>query len=391
MLGLMTQRSVGAEPGEDYSYRKLVESLNFYAVSMLDTEGKITKWNAGGERLTGFGAADVIGQTCTKFYSAADCAEGVPAATLAAAIRFGKFEAEGWQARKDGTWFWGHVAVLAIRDSSGKFNGYARIVRDLTEKRELEEQLKHTQQQLSFLIQNATERAVIPLDRAGHVNGWNAGAERLTGYSQEDAMGRHLSLFHLPEQREIESAEEALKRAAEDGLFETEGWRARKDGVQFRASVAIYPTKDCAGNISGFAVLMCEHAGKTGEDTAEPVSLFRSPDSELSDRLTGLMAHDFNNLVALVLSSLELLQKRLPNVDQIQSLLRNAAQAANGKSLLTEKMLASDAEAGLESAEEDWSAFTFSAEGEPPASRQLDTLVIEKAMSAVTHNGSPVR
>ncbi|EQB30379.1 hypothetical protein M529_20160 [Sphingobium ummariense RL-3] len=129
----------------DRRFRILVNGVTDYAIYMLDTEGQVTNWNAGAERIKGYAADEIIGRHFSTFYTERDREAGKPAQTLDTATRTGKFEAEGWRVRKDGTEFWASVVVDAIQDEEGKLIGFAKITRDLTEKRFVDEQLRQSQ------------------------------------------------------------------------------------------------------------------------------------------------------------------------------------------------------------------------------------------------------
>jgi len=128
--------------------RMLVEAIQDYAIYMLDPAGTITSWNAGAERFKGYTADEVIGTSFSRFYSAKDRATDLPSRALATAAREGKFEAEGWRMRKDGTRFWAHVVIDPIRTPNGELVGFAKITRDLTERREAQRQLELTRDAL---------------------------------------------------------------------------------------------------------------------------------------------------------------------------------------------------------------------------------------------------
>jgi PAS domain S-box-containing protein len=123
-------------------YRLLIEAVTDYAIYMLNPGGVVTSWNPGAERLKGYTAAEIIGQHFSRFYSEEDQKAGRPARALRTAEREGKFEAEGWRVRKDGTRFWAYVVIDPIRGPSGKIIGYAKITRDLTERRDAQERLE---------------------------------------------------------------------------------------------------------------------------------------------------------------------------------------------------------------------------------------------------------
>ena len=120
---------------DDARYRLLVDSITDYAIYMLDLSGRVTSWNAGAQRFKGYLAAEIIGQHFSRFYTEEDRAAGVPARALRTAVEAGRYETEGWRLRKDGGRFWAHVLIDPIRTPSGELVGYAKVTRDLTERR----------------------------------------------------------------------------------------------------------------------------------------------------------------------------------------------------------------------------------------------------------------
>jgi PAS domain S-box-containing protein len=123
----------------------LVQGVTDYAMCMLDATGTITNWNAGAERIKGYSAHEIVGRHFSCFYTEPDREAGMPARTLEVATTAGRFEAEGWRVRKDGTQFWANIIVDAIHDEQGRLIGFAKVTRDLTEKRAVEEQLRQAQ------------------------------------------------------------------------------------------------------------------------------------------------------------------------------------------------------------------------------------------------------
>jgi PAS domain S-box-containing protein len=126
-------------------FRLLVEGVTDYAIFMLDPEGIITNWNSGAERIKGYQAEEIVGQHFSRFYIPEDQENGLPHRALAIAARDGRFEAEGWRVRKDGSRFWANVVIDAIHDGTGILIGFAKITRDMTERRAVDEQLRQSQ------------------------------------------------------------------------------------------------------------------------------------------------------------------------------------------------------------------------------------------------------
>ena len=133
---------------EAHHYEKLVQSVVDYAIYMLSPEGVVTSWNAGAERIKGYAPEEIIGQHFSRFYAEEDLARRLPQQALAVASREGRFEHEGWRIRKDGTRFWASVVIDAIRDDDGELIGFAKLTRDVTERREAQMRLDQTRDQL---------------------------------------------------------------------------------------------------------------------------------------------------------------------------------------------------------------------------------------------------
>jgi PAS domain S-box-containing protein len=170
-------------------YRLLVEGITDYAIYLLDLDGLVTSWNRGAQRFKGYSESEIIGQHFSRFYTEEDKAIDLPRTALRTAREEGRFEQEGWRVRKDGTRFWAHVVIDPIRDFEGNLVGYAKITRDLSERRRAEEQLWQSQEQLRLLVQGVTDYALYMLDLNGRVSSWNTGAERIKGYTRDETWG----------------------------------------------------------------------------------------------------------------------------------------------------------------------------------------------------------
>ena len=237
---------------ESARYRILVEAITDYAIYMLDPTGIVSSWNAGAERFKGYKPDEIIGQHFSRFYTEEDRATGLPARALEISAREGKFEAEGWRLRKDGTRFWAHVVIDPIRDPAGELTGFAKVTRDLTERRASEEALRSSEQQFRLLVQGVTDYAIYMLNPEGTVTNWNPGARASRATARPKSSASISPLLHAGGPRSG-MPQRALETAVREGKFEAEGWRMRKDGSRFWSHVIIDPIRDSQGAILGFA------------------------------------------------------------------------------------------------------------------------------------------
>jgi len=132
-------------------FRMLVEAVQDYAIFMLDPKGHIATWNAGAERIKQYTAAEIVGQHFSVFYTEEDRAAAKPERSLEKAAQLGRHEQEGWRVRKDGTRFWANVTLTAIRDGDGQLLGFAKITRDVSERKQIEKQLHDSEKSLRDL------------------------------------------------------------------------------------------------------------------------------------------------------------------------------------------------------------------------------------------------
>jgi len=234
-------------------YRLLVASIDEYAIFALDPDGYILSWNAGAQRLKGYAAEEIIGKHFSIFYPPAQIERGFPNFELREAARVGRFEDEGLRVRKDGTRFWANVVITALRGPTGGLVGFAKVTRDLTERRRAEDTLRLSEERFRLLVQGVKDYAIFMLDPNGYVATWNAGAERIKGYTDGEILGKHFSAFYTPEDLETGKPARELEIATATGVYEEEGWRIRKDGSRFWASVVITALRKPDGSLAGFA------------------------------------------------------------------------------------------------------------------------------------------
>ena len=238
---------------DDGRYRLLVEAVTDYAIYMLDPAGVVTSWNPGAQRFKGYKPAEIIGQHFSRFYTEEDRKAGLPARALETAAREGKFESEGWRVRKDGTRFWAYVVIDPIRVPSGELVGFAKITRDLTERKAAEEALRQSEEQFRLLVQGVTDYAIYMLDPEGIVTNWNPArsASRATARrNHRRSTSRNSTPLRIG------------KPASRNGRWKPPRARAgskRKAGAsartarRFWANVVIDPIRDDRGELIGYA------------------------------------------------------------------------------------------------------------------------------------------
>jgi PAS domain S-box-containing protein len=328
---------------EDMRFRLLIDAVVDYAIYMIDPGGIITSWNSGAKRFKGYEEAEILGEHFSRFYTDEDRAVGMPQRALDTAIREGRFEGEGWRVRKDGTHFWCHVVIDPIYSPDGQLLGFAKITRDLTDRKMAEETLKQSEQQFRLLVQGVTDYAIYMLSPEGRVTNWNPGAQRIKGYAPNEVIGKHFSMFYTPEDREIGEPQRALETAVREGRFENKSWRLRKDGTRFLAHVVVDAIRGETGALLGFAkitrdVTEAHQAQLALEQTRE--ALFQAQKMQAIGQLGGGIAHDFNNLLTVILGNLEIVRKRVGDDPKVSRLLENATQGALRGVSLTQRMLA---------------------------------------------------
>ncbi|WP_455274233.1 PAS domain S-box protein [Rhizobium herbae] len=330
----MTAQAIDSEG----RYHLLVDAITDYAIYMLDPDGIVASWNSGAQRLKGYTESEVVGVHFSNFYTLEDRVNDLPARALSTAALEGRFENEGWRIRKDGTRFWAHVIIDPIRSPDEQLLGYAKITRDLSERKAAEAELRASEHQFRTLVQGVGDYAIYLLDPGGYVTNWNLGAQRIKGYRPDEIIGQHFSRFYAEEDLAAGLPAKALGEAERTGRFEKEGWRVRKDGTRFWANVVIDAIRD-DGKLVGFAKVTRDITEKRALEQARE-ELFQSQKMEVIGQLAGGMAHDFNNLLMAILGSLELLKKRIPETPDTARLIANAVAGAERGAALTQRMLA---------------------------------------------------
>ncbi|HET6506470.1 MAG TPA: PAS domain S-box protein [Baekduia sp.] len=355
----MTSREDAPDPADTtgtarraHELALLVDTIRDYAIFLLDEQGTIVTWNAGAERLKGYTSREIVGRHFSTFYPEEDRAAGRPARILETARAEGRYEEEGWRVRRDGSRFWASVVITAIRDEGGRLLGFGKVTRDLTRRRLDEQHLRDNAavlaaandelQQFRRMVLGVRDYAIFLLDPGGRITTWNAGAERIKGYTAEEIVGRHFSTFYTDADRAREHPAEELRIASTAGRYEEEGWRVRKDGTHFWANVVITALRDEDGVLLGFSKVTRDLTERRAADEAlqEANERLARSNQEL-DRFASVAAHDLQEPLRTISGFAELLRDRYADAldDAGRSYLGHVSSAAVRMSRLVDDLL----------------------------------------------------
>jgi PAS domain S-box-containing protein len=318
----------------DHDFQLLVRSVTDYAIFMLDPDGYITSWNSGAEKIKGYAEQDILGQHFSRFYTPEDQAAGTPQRALAIAAREGRYQAEGWRVRKDGTRFWANVVIDPVWENDALV-GFAKVTRDDTTRRAAAVAMMESERRARGIIDTALD-AFVQLDEAGSITEWNPRAEAMFGRSRESAIGQNLPAlcFSPGDQATSEWFEAILRGEIRHSTHQLTAIDHRRH--EFPAELSASVLTLASGRLVNIFV----------RDLTEKIQmesqLRQAQKMEAMGQLTGSIAHDFNNILQGISGSLEFIMMLGANAQQERSQkhMRNALESVKRAASLTHRLLA---------------------------------------------------
>lgn len=331
-------------------FRLMVEGVRDYAIFMLDTTGHILSWNEGAKRIKGWSADEIIGKHFSTFYTAEDLEDGKPERELRIAVSTGKYEEEGWRVRRDGSVFWANVVITALFNEQNKHIGFSKVTRDLTQKKKSEENLLQSEERYRSLVEQVTDYGIFMLDEKGRIISWNEGAQKIKGWTANEIIGKYFSIFYPEEDILNGKPAYELEVARAEGKYEEEGWRMRKDGSLFWASVVITSVYNNEGVHIGFSKVTRDLTERKDAERAlrESYERYRVLTEELKvinrelsyaneelEQFTSIVSHDLQEPIRTIKSFLQLINLKL-NDEQNEDLRTYINKAINAADRMKE-------------------------------------------------------
>jgi two-component system cell cycle sensor histidine kinase/response regulator CckA len=319
-------------------FRHMIEGVKDYAIFTIDPDGRVTSWNKGAEHIYGYTPDEIIGQHRSRFFTPEDVTSGLPMSELRVAAETGRISEAGWRVRKDGSQFWANGTMTVLRDEAGGLRGFVKIVRDLTERQQIETELRKTMDALQLrdrAMQAVTQGILItdPNLPDNPIVYASPGFERMTGYRAEEVVGRNCRFLQGPKTdlarvRDLRGCIRAGRECAAELL------NYRKDGTPFWNALFISPVRENGALLHYVGV----QADVTERRNLEE-QVRQAQKMEAVGQLAGGVAHDFNNLLTIINGYSELMLTSLPPGDPMKELLTEVAKAGERAGTLIRQLL----------------------------------------------------
>ena len=319
--------------------RMMMDCVRDYAIFMLDTEGRVRTWSRGAQLLKGYTTGEIVGRHIETFYTREDREARRAHRLLGEATANGRVEDEGWRVRADGSRFWADVVITALRDHDGTLRGFVKVTRDLTDRRRAEDELRRSEERFRLMVDAVKDYALFLLDASGHVMTWNAGAERMKGYTASEIIGAHFSQFYEPEEVRVGKCDRELEIAMRDGRFEEEGWRVRKDGTRFWANVVLTPMRTANGELIGFAKITRDLTERKKLEEERVLTIQAQEGIRLRDEFLSIVSHELKTPLAGLLLQVEALVTRADLDHKTRDKLVKARESGERLDQLIETLL----------------------------------------------------
>jgi PAS domain S-box-containing protein len=320
--------------------RMLIDSAEDYAIFSIDLDRKVATWNKGAENLFGYVTDEILGEDFAIIFTPEDRAAAAPEEEVGRALRDGYSPDQRWHVRKDGSRFFVHGSVRPLRDQEGHVDGLLKVAHDVTQQKKAEElaaevtargqeiqraqeKLRQSEELFRLMVNEIKDYAIYMLDPEGRITTWNAGAERIKGYSAEEIIGQPCSKLYLPEEIAANKLQQDLQAAIEQGQYFEEGWRVRRDGSRFLARMTLVPVRDGQGTLRGFTKVTQDITASRAaeEELRRSRGQFEAVFQMMRD---GIIVSDPAGNIILCNPA----QARLAGLPSVEALLRNISEFA---------------------------------------------------------------
>jgi PAS domain S-box-containing protein len=320
------------------------------AVVVMSADGRIAEWNERSAEMFGWSREEAVGRDMAELI----IPERYREAHARGLRRFLETGEERYLGRR--------IELPGLHRSRGEFPVELRIsrvefgqdtafvgcLRDVSARRALQRELVESEREFRLLVNAITDYAIYMLDPEGRVATWNSGAERIKGYRADEIIGQPFSRFYSEEDQRAGLPQRMLCEAAEEGKVFAEGWRVRKDGSRFAASVVIEAIRDEAGRLIGFAKITRDvTAQRESQEMLERAreQLLQAGKMEAIGQLTGGVAHDFNNLLTIIIGNLTIAGREVAALEsgpatRLRRAIGSAERGAERATALTQRLLA---------------------------------------------------